>query len=168
MGITGSVGKTSTKDFLAAVLSTTYRTAASERSFNNELGVPLTLANAAAGTQATIVEMGARGLGHIRLLCGVATPTVGVVTTVTGAHLEQFGSLDDIAEAKGELVASLPESGCAVFARGRSARGGNGVPHDSPGPDLRSRRGPCPGRRTGGPGRGAPRVVPAEDPVGRR
>ena len=65
VGVTGSVGKTSTKDLLAPVLRTTYRTAASERSFNNELGVPLTLANAPSGTEARIIEMGARGSGHI-------------------------------------------------------------------------------------------------------
>lgn len=115
VGITGSVGKTSTKDLLAHVLGRTYRTAASERSFNNELGVPLTLINAPDGTEAMVVEMGARGLGHIALLCDVAKPTVGIVTVVAGAHLELFGSLADVAEAKGELVASLPPDGCAVL-----------------------------------------------------
>ncbi len=115
IGITGSVGKTSTKDLLARVLTTTYRTAASERSFNNELGVPLTLANAPDLTEVVVVEMGARGTGHIQLLCDVARPTVGVVTSVSGAHLEQFGSLEDVASAKSELVAALPADGCAVL-----------------------------------------------------
>lgn len=115
IGITGSVGKTSTKDLLAAVLATTYATAASERSFNNELGVPLTLFNAPDRTEATVVEMGARGIGHVARLCEVARPTIGVVTVVAGAHLELFGSIDDIARAKGELVEALPATGTAVL-----------------------------------------------------
>ncbi len=115
VGITGSVGKTSTKDLLAAVLSASYVTAANERSFNNELGVPLTLVEAPEGTEATIVEMGARGVGHVALLCDVARPTIGVVTVVAGAHLEQFGTLDDVARAKGELIESLPSGGTAVL-----------------------------------------------------
>jgi len=115
VGITGSVGKTSTKDLLAEVLSASYATAANERSFNNELGVPLTLVEAPEGTEATIVEMGARGAGHIALLCDIARPTIGVVTVVAGAHLEQFGTLDDVARAKGELVEALPAGGTAVL-----------------------------------------------------
>ncbi|MFN2521580.1 MAG: Mur ligase family protein, partial [Candidatus Limnocylindria bacterium] len=78
VGITGSVGKTSTKDLLASVFGRRLRTAASPRSFNNELGVPLTLVNAAADTEAVVVEMGARGRGHVAALCAVARPTVGV------------------------------------------------------------------------------------------
>ncbi len=115
VGITGSVGKTSLKDLLAAVSATTWRTSASVGSFNNELGVPLTLANAPDDTELAIVEMGARGRGHVAMLCDVARPTVGVVTVVAGAHLEQFGSLDEVALAKGELVASLPAEGFAVL-----------------------------------------------------
>jgi UDP-N-acetylmuramoyl-tripeptide--D-alanyl-D-alanine ligase len=115
VGITGSVGKTSTKDLLAACLSRRWRTAASERSFNNELGVPLTLANAPDGTQAVVVEMGARGSGHVALLCDVARPTIGVVTAVVHAHTEMFGSIDEVAAAKGELVESLPAAGTAVL-----------------------------------------------------
>lgn len=115
VGITGSVGKTSTKDLLVGVLSGTFRTAASERSFNNELGVPLTLANAADDVEAVVVEMGARGVGHIALLCDVASPTIGVITAVGAAHLEQFGSIEQVAEAKGELIESLPVSGTAVL-----------------------------------------------------
>lgn len=115
VGITGSVGKTSLKDLLAAVGATTWRTAASAGSFNNELGVPLTLLNAADDTELAIVEMGARGAGHIDVLCAVARPTVGVVTVVAGAHLEQFGSLDDVAHAKAELVVALPATGTAVL-----------------------------------------------------
>lgn len=115
VGITGSVGKTSLKDLLAAVSATTWRTSASEGSFNNELGVPLTLANAPDDTELAVVEMGARGRGHVALLCDVARPTVGVVTVVAGAHLEQFGSIDEVALAKSELVASLPADGFAVL-----------------------------------------------------
>jgi UDP-N-acetylmuramoyl-tripeptide--D-alanyl-D-alanine ligase len=115
VGITGSVGKTTTKDLLAATLAGRYSTAASERSFNNELGVPLTLANAPAGTEATVVEMGARGRGHIALLCDVARPTIGVVTVVAGAHLAEFGSIEHVAAAKAELVEALPAGGTAVL-----------------------------------------------------
>ncbi|GAB3306567.1 UDP-N-acetylmuramoyl-tripeptide--D-alanyl-D-alanine ligase [Epidermidibacterium keratini] len=115
IGVTGSVGKTSTKDMLAAVLRTTYRTAASERSFNNELGLPLTLAGAPDDAEAAVLEMGARGVGHIALLCSIASPTVGVVTRVDGVHLEMFGSLEAVAQAKGELVEGLPADGLAVL-----------------------------------------------------
>ena len=115
VGITGSVGKTTTKDLLAAVLATTYVTAASERSFNNELGVPLTLANADATAEAVVVEMGARGSGHIARLCSMARPTVGVVTLVAAVHTELMGGLDRIGEAKRELVEALPASGIAVL-----------------------------------------------------
>lgn len=115
VGVTGSVGKTSTKDLLAGVLATTYRTAASEKSFNNELGLPLTLLNAPDDTEAAVLEMGARGVGHIALLCSIARPTVGVITRVEGVHLELFGSLENVAIAKGELVESLPADGIAVL-----------------------------------------------------
>jgi len=118
VGITGSVGKTSTKDLLASVLARRLRTAASPRSFNNELGVPLTLANAPDDTEAIVVEMGARGRGHITALCGVARPTVGVVTTVGLAHTERFGSVEEVAAAKAELVESLPAGGTAVLNAG--------------------------------------------------
>ena len=115
VGVTGSVGKTTTKELLRTVLERRYRTAASERSFNNELGVPLTLANAPTATEAAVIEMGARDRGHIALLCDVARPTIGVVTVVAGAHLEVFGSIDDVARAKGELIEALPSDGTAVL-----------------------------------------------------
>ncbi len=115
VGITGSVGKTSTKDLLAGVLRTTYRTAASEKSFNNELGLPITLAAAADDVEAVVLEMGARGVGHIDLLCSIAKPTVGVITRVEGVHLELFGDIESVARAKGELVESLPADGIAVL-----------------------------------------------------
>jgi len=115
IGITGSVGKTSVKDLLAAVLTERMATAASERSFNNELGVPLTLLNASDGTEAVVVEMGARGGGHIADLCAIAVPTVGIVTRVAAVHTEAFGTIDDVARAKGELVEALPPGGTAVL-----------------------------------------------------
>ncbi len=115
VGITGSAGKTSTKDLLAAVLGGSLRTAASERSFNNELGVPLTLLNAADDIDVVVVEMGARGVGHIATLCSIARPTIGVVTNVGLAHTEMLGSLDNVARAKAELIEALPSSGTAVL-----------------------------------------------------
>jgi len=108
IGITGSVGKTSVKDLLAAICGGAGVTTASARSLNNEMGVPLTLINAAPGTERTIVEMGARGTGHIAYLCGIARPTIGIVTTVAEAHTEMFGSIDGVAAAKSELIAALP------------------------------------------------------------
>ncbi|HBX78795.1 MAG TPA: UDP-N-acetylmuramoylalanyl-D-glutamyl-2, 6-diaminopimelate--D-alanyl-D-alanine ligase [Acidimicrobiaceae bacterium] len=115
IGITGSVGKTSTKDLLAAIAAHSGPVAASEKSLNNELGVPLTLANALAEAERVIIEMGARGVGHIRYLCEIAEPTIGIVTRVALAHTEMFGSLEATAEAKSELVQSLPSSGTAVL-----------------------------------------------------
>lgn len=115
VGITGSVGKTSTKDLTAAALARRWRTAASEKSFNNELGVPLTLANAADDTEVAVIEMGARGPGHIALLADVARPGIAVVTAVAAVHTELFGSLAAIAAAKGELVEALPAGGTAVL-----------------------------------------------------
>ena len=115
VGITGSVGKTSTKDLVRSVLARSVAVSASEKSFNNELGVPLTLVNAADGSEVTVVEMGARGRGHIAMLCDIASPTVGVVTAVELVHAEFMGGLDDIAITKGELIEHLPGSGVAVL-----------------------------------------------------
>ena len=115
VGITGSAGKTSTKDLVAAAISSERSTHASEKSFNNELGVPLTLLNAADDTEVAVVEMGARGPGHIALLCDIASPTIGVVTTVGNAHTSEFGSFEAVVEGKGELIESLPSSGTAVL-----------------------------------------------------
>jgi UDP-N-acetylmuramoyl-tripeptide--D-alanyl-D-alanine ligase len=118
VGITGSVGKTSVKDLLAAAVAARWRTSASVGSFNNELGVPLTLVNAGGDTEALVVEMGARGVGHIAELCALAVPTVGVVTRVAAVHTETFGTLKEVASAKGELVEALPDSGRAVLNAG--------------------------------------------------
>ena len=115
VGVTGSVGKTTTKDLMAAVLSQTFVTAASQRSFNNELGVPLTLCNAPDDVGAAVVEMGARGPGHIAFLCSMARPTIGVVTTVQAVHTELMGDEEQIARTKGELIESLPADGLAVL-----------------------------------------------------
>ena len=115
IGITGSVGKTTTKDLLAGCLASTFRTAASEGSFNNELGLPLTLFNAPEATRWVVLEMGARRAGDIKQLAEVAHPDIGVVTRVAKAHVEYFGDLDGVAHAKGELIEALPASGLAVL-----------------------------------------------------
>ncbi len=115
VGITGSVGKTSAKDLTLAACAATLNTWASEKSFNNEIGVPLTLANAPDDTEVMVVEMGARGVGHIADLCAIAKPTIGVVTTVAMAHSALFGSIEAIAQAKGELIEALPADGTAVL-----------------------------------------------------
>jgi UDP-N-acetylmuramoyl-tripeptide--D-alanyl-D-alanine ligase len=115
VGLTGSQGKTSTKDLLAQVLARAGRTVATYGSFNNELGMPLTALRADARTQYLVLEMGARGIGHIRELCALAPPTVGLVLNVGKAHLGEFGSQQAIAQAKGELVESVVEGGTAVL-----------------------------------------------------
>jgi UDP-N-acetylmuramoyl-tripeptide--D-alanyl-D-alanine ligase len=115
VGITGSVGKTTTKDLIAAVLRRQFRTVASLRSFNNDLGVPLTLLAADPGTEVVVCEMGARGPGHIAALCRYARPHVGVVTNVGVSHFSEFGSREAIAAEKSELVRCLPDAGAAVL-----------------------------------------------------
>jgi UDP-N-acetylmuramoyl-tripeptide--D-alanyl-D-alanine ligase len=115
VGITGSTGKTSTKDLVAQVLERAGRTVAAVGSFNNELGLPLTVLRADADTEYLVLEMSARGAGHIAWLCEVAPPDVGVVLNVGVAHLGEFGSREAIAAAKSELVAALPADGLAVL-----------------------------------------------------
>ena len=115
IGITGSVGKTTTKDLLRVCLASAFRVAASERSFNNELGLPLTLLNAPDDVEWVVLEMGARNVGHIARLSDVGRPDVGIVTSVAMAHVEYFGDLDGVARAKSELVTALPPSGVAVL-----------------------------------------------------
>src|ERR671930_954869 len=114
IGVTGSVGKTTTKDLLAGCLASTFGVAASERSFNNELGLPLTLLNAPDGARWVVLEMGVRRVGAIERLAEAARPDVGIVTSVAMAHLAYLGDLDGVARAKGELVAALPATGLAV------------------------------------------------------
>lgn len=115
VGITGSAGKTSVKDMLGTVLSAAGPTIAPQGSFNNELGVPLTVLRADEETRYLVVEMGARGVGHIAHLCRIAPPEVGVVLNVGSAHASEFGSPEATARAKGELVEALPPSGTAVL-----------------------------------------------------
>jgi UDP-N-acetylmuramoyl-tripeptide--D-alanyl-D-alanine ligase len=115
VGVTGSNGKTTTKDLLAAALATSMATVANRASFNNELGLPLTLCRIEPDTAAVVVEMGARGPGHIRALAELARPQVGVVVNVGESHLGMFGSREAIAKAKGELVEALPAGGVAVL-----------------------------------------------------
>jgi UDP-N-acetylmuramoyl-tripeptide--D-alanyl-D-alanine ligase len=108
IGITGSSGKTSTKDVTAQVLERAGATIAPENSLNNELGLPLTVLRADAATRYLVLEMSARGIGHIAYLTAIAPPRIGVVLNVGRAHAGEFGSLDAVAKAKGELVEPLP------------------------------------------------------------
>ncbi|HEY5186444.1 MAG TPA: UDP-N-acetylmuramoyl-tripeptide--D-alanyl-D-alanine ligase [Actinomycetes bacterium] len=115
VGITGSSGKTSTKDLLAQLLERLGPTVAPPGNYNNEIGLPLTVLAADPTTRFLVLEMGARGLGHIRELTDIAVPDVGVVLNVGTAHVGEFGSQESIAVAKGELVEALPERGLAVL-----------------------------------------------------
>ena len=115
VGITGSQGKTSTKDLLGAVLAAAGPAVAPVGNLNNELGVPLTVLRVDANAQALVVEMGARGIGHIAYLCGIAPPDVAVVLNVGHAHVGEFGGREAIAQAKGELVEALGPDGAAVL-----------------------------------------------------
>jgi UDP-N-acetylmuramoyl-tripeptide--D-alanyl-D-alanine ligase len=115
VGITGSVGKTTTKDLLHSCLASSFRVAANERSFNNELGLPLTLLNAPDDVEWVVLEMGTRGAGHIARLAEIGRPDVGIVTSVAMAHVEYLGDLDGVARAKSELVTALPPTGVAIL-----------------------------------------------------
>ena len=115
VGITGSVGKTSTKDLVAAVVGSARRTAANERSFNNEQGLPATILNSPDDTEVLVLEMGMRGFGEISRLCEVARPEIGVVTSVGHSHTELVGGVEGVARVKRELVEALPASGTAVL-----------------------------------------------------
>ena len=114
VGITGSTGKTSTKDILAALCAAHRRTVAAEASFNNELGVPLTLCRLEPDTEICIVEMGMRGFGQIAALCSFARPQIGVITKIGPVHLELVGSVEGVARAKAEIVGALPAGGVAI------------------------------------------------------
>ncbi|MFE4862957.1 UDP-N-acetylmuramoyl-tripeptide--D-alanyl-D-alanine ligase [Streptomyces sp. NPDC056670] len=115
VALTGSSGKTSTKDLIAQVLQRHAPTVFTPGSLNNEIGLPLTALTATGDTRHLVLEMGARGVGHIRYLTGLTPPTIGLVLNVGSAHIGEFGGKEQIALAKGELVESLPESGCAVL-----------------------------------------------------
>src|SRR5262245_47376988 len=114
VAITGSMGKTSTKDILAAICAPQRRTIAAERSYNAEIGVPLTIGRVEQDTELCILELAMRGFDQITELCSFARPDVGVITNVGPVHLEKVGDLDGVVRAKGELIASLPAGGTAV------------------------------------------------------
>ncbi len=118
VGVTGSTGKTSTKDILAALCRPHARTVASEGGFNNEIGLPVTLLRLEPDTEVVIAEMGMRGLGQIRELAEIARPDVGVITSLGPVHLELLGTVERVAEAKAELLHTLRPGAVAV------------VPHD--------------------------------------
>jgi UDP-N-acetylmuramoyl-tripeptide--D-alanyl-D-alanine ligase len=114
VGITGSTGKTSTKDILAALCSPHATTVAAEGGHNNEIGLPLTLARIDEDTKIVVCEMGMRGIGQIAELCAMARPEIGVITSIGPVHLELLGTVERVAEAKAEVVAALPAGGTAV------------------------------------------------------
>ena len=115
LALTGSQGKTGVKDYLAAVLAADAPTIATPGNFNNEIGVPLTVLRATGETRHLVVEMGARGVGHIAYLCTIAPPHVAAVLNVGTAHIGEFGSQEAIARAKGEIVEALRPDGTAVL-----------------------------------------------------
>ena len=115
IAVTGSVGKTSTRNMIASVLSQKYNVLQTEKNFNNEIGLPRTLLQLTEGHEACVVEMGMRGLGQIAELASIAEPTIGVVTNVGKSHIELLGSQENIAKAKSELVRALDENGTAVL-----------------------------------------------------
>ena len=135
VAITGSMGKTSTKDILAAICEPQRRTVAAERSYNAEIGVPLTIGRVEPDTELCILELAMRGFGQIAELCAFSRPQVGVITNVGPVHLEKVGDLDGVVRAKSELVAALPQ--------GRHG----GRPRRLPDRSGRSRRRPRRGRR---------------------
>jgi UDP-N-acetylmuramoyl-tripeptide--D-alanyl-D-alanine ligase len=114
VAITGSTGKTSTKDILAAMCRPHAKTVAAEGGHNNEIGLPLTLTRIAPDTEVVVCEMGMRGLGQIAELCAIARPDVGVITSIGPVHLELLGTIENVAQAKAEVVGSLPEGGTAI------------------------------------------------------
>ena len=127
VGITGSVGKTTVKDLLAGALRSELRTHATQGSYNNELGVPLTLLGAPRDAEAVVLELGARFPGDIVRLAELTRPSVGVITSIGSAHLEHLGGTDGVRREKGSLIEGLPASGYAVL-------------HDVDcGPDVRAR-----------------------------
>ena len=132
VAVTGSNGKTTTKDFLAAAFAAAGPSLATAGNYNNELGLPVTVLGLCAEHSYAVVEIGASAVGEIARLAAVAQPTVGVITNAAEAHLAQFGSLDGVIRGKGELLAALPADGRAVLNA------------DSPGFDYWTARAPCP------------------------
>lgn len=147
VGVTGSAGKTSTKDMLASVLGSAGETVAPPGSFNNEIGHPYTALRVEEHTKYLVAELSARGLGHVAHLAHVAPPQVGVVLNVGSAHLGEFGSREVISQAKGELVEALPKDGTAVLnaddpfvvgMRGRTQAKVLTFGHQAPDADVRA------------------------------
>ncbi|MEX1653724.1 UDP-N-acetylmuramoyl-tripeptide--D-alanyl-D-alanine ligase [Streptomyces pseudovenezuelae] len=115
VALTGSAGKTSTKDLIAQVLRRKAPTVFTPGSLNNEIGLPLTALTATEETKFLVLEMGARGIGHISYLTDLTPPKIGLVLNVGSAHIGEFGGREQIAQAKGELVEALPEEGAAIL-----------------------------------------------------
>ncbi len=137
VALTGSQGKTSTKDLLAQVLASAGTTVATAGSFNNEIGLPLTVLRADADTEFLVLEMGARGIGHLAPLCEIAPPDVSLVLNVGKAHIGEFGTQEDIAQAKGEIVEALTGRGHSGPQRRRHPGAGDGPSLAWTRPDLR-------------------------------
>jgi UDP-N-acetylmuramoyl-tripeptide--D-alanyl-D-alanine ligase len=121
VAITGSMGKTSTKDILAAICVSQARTVAAERSFNNEIGVPLTVCRVEPDTDICILELSMRGFGQIAELCAFTRPHIGVITNIAPVHLEKVGNLEGVVRAKRELIDALPPGATAVVPEGFDA-----------------------------------------------
>jgi len=115
IGVTGSVGKSSTKELIATVLAQRYKLLKSEGNLNNEIGLPLVLLQMNETHERAVLEMGMYARGEIRDLCALARPRIGVVTNVGPTHLERLGTLENIAAAKAELIEALPDDGCAIL-----------------------------------------------------
>jgi UDP-N-acetylmuramoyl-tripeptide--D-alanyl-D-alanine ligase len=120
VAVTGSTAKTSTKDILGALCAPHAKTVVAEGSQNNEIGLPLTLCRLDETTEVAIVEMGMRGLGQIAELCEIAQPDIGIITSVGPVHLELLGTVERVAQAKAELIGSLPPGGTAVVPAGET------------------------------------------------
>ncbi len=115
VGVTGSNGKTTTKDLIASVLQTRYRVLKTEGNFNNDIGLPLTLLRLNGQHEIAVLEMGMRGQGEIALLCALCKPNVGVITNIGEAHLEHLGSRENISKAKGELLEAMGSNDTAIL-----------------------------------------------------
>ena len=117
IGVTGSIGKSSTKELIAAVLQQRFRVLKSKGNLNNEIGLPLTLLQLNEHHERIVVEMGMYALGEICDLCAIAQPSIGIVTNIGPSHLERLGTIERIAQAKSELVEALPADGIAILNR---------------------------------------------------
>ncbi len=123
IGVTGSTGKTSTKDILSAVLGPHRRTVASRANYNTEIGVPLEILAAQAGTELLVLEMAMRGAGQIAELAKIAEPDVGVIVSIGPVHLELLGTVENVAAAKAELITGLAAGATAIVPGRRAAAG---------------------------------------------